>query len=147
MTITTKQKAILHVAKAQLGLDDPTYRTMLVQLAGVTSSTELDQAGFEAMMGFFEWKGFTPLKRTGPDYGARPGMASFAQLELIRALWTEWSGVPEDGGLNTWLKGAFKVDGLRLPTGGQARGPITALKAMKAAKAAKARAWTRASAA
>lgn len=131
MPITTK-KAVLHVAKAKLGLDDATYRTMLVQLGGVTSSTELDGAGFEAVMGFFEWRGFSPLKTTGPDYGRRPGMASFAQLELIRALWCEWSGAPVEGGLDTWLKGTFKVDSPRFLTADQARRAITALKAMKA---------------
>lgn len=132
MPLTTKQKAILHVAKTKLGLDDEEYRSALVQIAGATSSTELDQAGFEAMMGFFEWRGFRPLKGTGPDYGARPGMASFAQLELIRQLWTEWSGAPVEGGLDTWLKGTFKVDSPRFLTVGDARRAITALKAMKA---------------
>jgi hypothetical protein len=49
--ISKAQKAILHVAKAKLAVPDDQYRTILVQVAGVTSSTELDQAGFEGVMG------------------------------------------------------------------------------------------------
>ena len=33
----------------------------LAHIAGVTSSTELDRAGFEAMMGFFDYLGFKPI--------------------------------------------------------------------------------------
>lgn len=138
MTINNRQKAILHIAKGKLNLSDNAYRSALVHIAGVTSSTELDKAGFEALMGFFEWMGFTPLTSKGKDYGTRPGMASFAQLELIRDLWTEWSGSKVDDGLNTWLRNTFKLDSLRFVKAAQAGKIITALKAMKATKRAKA---------
>ena len=114
-----------------MGIADAEYRAALVHIAGVTSSTELDQDGFNAMMGFFEYLGFAPLTKTGPDYGVRPGMASFAQLELIRALWAEWSGVGVEDGLNTWLKRSFKVESLRFLKSADAGRVITALKAMK----------------
>ena len=131
MSLTNKQKALLHVAKGKLGVSDKDYRAALVHIAGVTSSTELDRAGFDAMMGLFEYMGFAPLAATGKDYGNRPGMASFAQLELIRALWVEWSGSAVDDGLNTWLKRTFKIDSLRFLKAGDAGRVITALKAMK----------------
>ncbi|MGG7567735.1 regulatory protein GemA [Rhodovulum sp. DZ06] len=131
MTITNKQKALLHVAKAKLGLDEDVYRLALFRLAGVTSSTELDQDGFDAVMGFFERNGFEPTRRTGPDYGDRPGFASRAQCELIRALWAEWSGRPDGAGLEAWLRRCFKVDSLRFLTAAEAPRAITALKAMK----------------
>lgn len=134
MQITPNQIKLLHVAKSKLKLADADYRAILVHLAECTSSTELDRAGFEAVMGFFEYLGFRPLSKSGPDYGHRPGMASFAQLELIRALWSEWSN-GEDG-LNTWLKRTFKVDNLRFVTAALAPRIITALKAMKAHKRA-----------
>lgn len=130
--ITRNQLQLLHVAKGKLKLSEAEYRAALAHIAGVTSSKELDRAGFEALLGFFEYLGFRPLVKTGPDYGNRPGMASFAQLELIRALWMEWSGAPVEGGLNTWLKRCFKVDALRFLTAGDARKAIVALKAMKA---------------
>ena len=40
MPITAKQKALLHVAKAQLVLDDETYRQILHSNAGVTSAAD-----------------------------------------------------------------------------------------------------------
>ncbi len=137
MSITSRQKAILHVAKAKLGLTENQYRSCLVHIAGVESSIDLDQPGFEAVLGFFEWRGFTPLVAHGPSYGVRPGMASFAQLELVRALWREWtSGEGSEDGLNTWILRTFKVSSLRFLTKEHGRKAITALKAMKAHKKA-----------
>lgn len=135
MTLSNSQKAILHVAKARLGLDDACYRSALVQIAGVTSSTELDREGFEAVMGYFEWLGFRPLQRQGPDYGDRPGMATFAQLDLIRTMWGEWTGNRTEDGLSTWLMRCWRVSSLRFLSKGNAQKAITALKAMKARSA------------
>ena len=89
MTLSRPQTSILHVAKAKLLWDDETYRMALVRIAGVETSKDLDQAGFEAMMGFAEYCGFRPLEKGAPRYGNRPGMATYAQLEMIRELWRE----------------------------------------------------------
>lgn len=134
MTITRKQLALIHVASSKLGLSDDSYRSALAQVAGVTSSTELDQAGFEAMMGLFEYMGFRPLLAQGKSYGHRPGMASFAQIELIRALWREYTRNTYAGEaeLNSWLERSFKLSSLRFLTAAAAPKVITALKAMKA---------------
>jgi hypothetical protein len=134
MTITKPQKAILHVAKAKLALDDDTYRQCLVRIAGVTSSVELDQAGFEAVMGFFDYCGFRPMGKGAPRYGNRPGMATFAQLELIRELWRELHGQAEcdDNHLIAWLLKYHKVASMRFLTLEAARKVIVALKAWKA---------------
>ena len=134
MTISKPRKTILHVAKAKLGLDDDVYRQVLVRIAGVTSSTELDQAGFEAIMGFFDYCGFRPLGKGAPRYGNRPDMATFAQLELIRELWRELHDAREcdDEALLGWLRKYHKVDSMRFLTMESARKAITALKAWKA---------------
>lgn len=134
MTISKPQKTILHVAKGKLGLDDDLYRQALVRIAGVTSSTELDQAGFEVMMGFFEYCGLCPLGKGAPRYGNRPGMATFAQLELIRELWRELHDAREcdDEALMGWLRKYHKVDSMRFLTMEGARKAITAMKAWKA---------------
>jgi len=132
MRINNKQKALLHVAKTKLDLSDAEYRAALIHIAGVTRSVDLDKDGFDAPMGYFEYIGFAPLVVTGRDYGKRPGMATFAQLEFIRTLWVEWSGASADDGLNTWLKNKFKVDSLRFVTAKDAGRVITALKSMKA---------------
>lgn len=134
MQISRKQLALVHVAKTKLGLSDNEYRSALVHISGVPSSKELDKEGFEALMGFFEYLGFAPLAKGGPDYGKRPGMASFAQIELIRALWAEYTqhAYRDEDELNKWLLRYFKVSSLRFLTMDKARKTITALKAMKA---------------
>lgn len=134
MTISRQQKAILHVAKAKLGWDDDCYRLALVRIAGVTTSSDLDQAGFEAMMGFAEYCGFRPLAKGAPRYGNRPGMATFAQLELIRELWRELhdQDACDDEALTGWLLKYHKVSSMRFLTLDAARKVIVALKAWKA---------------
>ncbi|WP_370226247.1 regulatory protein GemA [Pararhodobacter marinus] len=114
-------------------MSDASYRSALVELAGVTSSTELDQDGFTLVMGFFEWRGFAPERAKGPSYDERPGMATFAQLELIRTLWREFTrGKGDEASLSKWLERTFKVSSLRFPTKGNGQKAITALRAMKA---------------
>ncbi|MGP9791301.1 regulatory protein GemA [Roseinatronobacter sp. NSM] len=132
MPLSKKQIRLIHVAKTKLGIEDGLYRSILANLCGVTSSTELDQAGFELLMGFFEYQGFRPMTRNGANYGPRPGMASYAQLELIRALWTEYSqGRAGESELNKWLERCFKLTSLRFLGKATAPKVITALKAMK----------------
>jgi hypothetical protein len=132
-----RQLALVHHVKRQIGLDDESYRLVLVASAGVTSAAELDNEGVNAVLGCFEWLGWSPREARGPDYGKRDGMASFAQLELIRQLWTEYTG--RRGGeaeLTKWLKRTFKVDSARFLTATDARKAIVELKAMKARAAA-----------
>jgi len=133
MTITPQQLKFLWTGKTKTGLDDATWRSALVQIAGVASTKELDSDGFESIMGFLQWLGFTPLQARGADYGDRPGMASFAQIELIRALWREYTrdGAGEDE-LNKWLEHYWTISSLRFLRKVQAPRIITALKAMKA---------------
>lgn len=132
--ISNSQKALLHVAKGKLRMDDDTYRQVLVRIAGVTTSKDLDRPGFEAVMGFFEYLGFQPIDNTAPRYGERPGMASFAQIELIRDLWREIhrDRACDDDALAGWLRKYQKVDSLRFLTADGARKVITAFKAWKA---------------
>lgn len=134
MNISDKQLKLIHVARRKLMLSDEVYRTALAQVAGATSSTELDQDGFEAMMGLFEYMGFQPTKAQGQNFGQRRGMASFAQIELIRALWREYTHRQYSGEdqLNKWLERCFKVSSLRYLSKDGARKAITALKMMKA---------------
>lgn len=134
--LNKRQIALLHVGKNKLNMSDAEYRCALIELAGVTSSLELDWAGFELILAYFEWRGFTPSKPRGPNYGERPGMASFAQIELIRALWHEWTqGKGTEDSLNTWLERVFRVSSLRFLKAETAPKVITALKAMKARRA------------
>lgn len=133
MTLSRPQTSILHVAAAKLKWDDETYRMVLVRIAGVTTSKDLDQAGFEAVMGFMQFSGFQPLTKGAPRYGNRPGMATFAQLELIRELWRELHDQEtcDDEALTGWLSKYHKVSSMRFLTLDAARKTIVALKSWK----------------
>ena len=73
---TRRQLALLHVARAKVGLGEDEWRAALAQLAGVASVRDLDRAGFDAVMGLLEHLGFRPAAPRGPSYGVRPGFAS-----------------------------------------------------------------------
>lgn len=132
MTVSKNQLKLFWVAARKCGFGEPQVRTALVQIAGVTSLKDLDQDGFDAMMGFWEFCGFKPLVAGGQNYGDRPGMASFAQIELVRVLWREWTkGKGDEDSLNVWLERYFKISSLRFLRADAARKVITALKSMK----------------
>jgi phage gp16-like protein len=55
--IGNREKALIHVAKGQLGMSEDDYRAMLGSV-GVTSSKDLDHMQFEDLMKRFEAGGF-----------------------------------------------------------------------------------------
>ncbi len=61
MPIGRKKKAIVHIAKEDLRLDDESYRQILKGVAGVESATQLTEEGFEKVMRRFEEMGFKGL--------------------------------------------------------------------------------------
>lgn len=52
--------AKIHIAKAQLGLDDDTYRALLARVAGVRSAKDLTTRQVGAVLREFERLGFQP---------------------------------------------------------------------------------------
>ncbi|MCL1628121.1 regulatory protein GemA [Roseibaca sp. V10] len=60
MPLSRKQYSLIHVAQSKFGIDDDLYRSILANLCGVTSSTELDQAVFELLLGFLNGVGSSP---------------------------------------------------------------------------------------
>ncbi len=127
--LTTKQIALLHVAARQLRLDDHTYRAVLKRYGGVSSSKDLDGAGFNQVMAYFTACGFRSnwTKRT---FGHRAGRASPGQIELIRDLWHQWSGHDDELALNAWLDRSYGIAALRFLTPEVARKAIEGLKVM-----------------
>jgi hypothetical protein len=61
MVIGRKKKALIHVAKDDLRLDEESYRQILKGVAGVESSTQLTREGFERVMKRFQEMGFKGL--------------------------------------------------------------------------------------
>jgi hypothetical protein len=61
MPIGRKKKAVVHIAKEELHLDEESYRQILKGVAGVESATQLTEAGFEKVMRRFQEMGFKGL--------------------------------------------------------------------------------------
>ena len=118
--ISSRQVALIQRARRELGISDGAYHLMLRDVGGgVVSSRYLDQRGFERVLAWFCLKGFTLPKRGSAGkrtYGHRPGMASPAQLTLIRDLWQEATGSTDEGELGTWLERTCKVSNPRFLT-------------------------------
>lgn len=131
MGISREKLSLIHVAKAKLGMAEEDYRAQLRDMAGVDSAAALDDAGFERLMQRFEALGFQS-NRAKRGYGRRPGMATPAQVEYIRHLWTEYTGGDNEASLNHWLEHSFGVTALRFVDEDVAGDALTALKAMVA---------------
>lgn len=96
--INNKKKAVLHVAKSQLGLDDDLYRDILEQEAGVRTSKRLNNHKFKKVMNRFEKMGFRssnykkPKKRKRkniPDAMLSPEMQGFIDKLYNKLGWEE----------------------------------------------------------
>jgi len=142
------QLAIIHIAKKQLGMDEPTYRQMLKNCAGVRSSKALDEDGYAAVLSHLESCGFKSLTKHSKlktqnyyqawsKYGNRPGMATVAMLALIEHLWDQCSWYWNSGGFGDrqkaqrgFLKGRFSVDDLKFLKFTTAFAVIAALKSV-----------------
>ncbi len=59
--IGRKKKALVHIAKEDLHLDEDTYRGILKAVAGVGSAKDLTEEGFERVMRRFQEMGFKGL--------------------------------------------------------------------------------------
>jgi len=61
MVIGRKKKALIHIAKDDLRLDEESYRQILKGVAGVESSAQLTREGFGKVMKRFQEMGFKGL--------------------------------------------------------------------------------------
>jgi len=90
-----RELAAIHVAKAQLGLEDDTYRLMLWTVARVRSAADLDHAGRQAVIEHLRKRGFTkPVSAAAPaprNHGKKPAVPADRQalVNKIEALLAE----------------------------------------------------------
>lgn len=97
--------AQIHIAKAQLGLDDDTYRDVLWAVARVKSSKDLDWTGRKKLLEHFMSKGWKP---SAPKKARASKPVADGQPGLVRSLWSELhaAGRVRDGSdqaLGSWL--------------------------------------------
>lgn len=81
-----KELAKIHVAKKALGLDDDTYRTVLIRVTGRESAGDLNQFQRTKLLEEMKALGFKDEKRPPRRAGTRPADAS-PEAAKIRALW------------------------------------------------------------
>ncbi|MDO9141471.1 MAG: regulatory protein GemA [Methylobacter sp.] len=125
--LTHKQQlAKIHIAKKQLGLDDDTYRALLMQLAGVNSAKDLTSAGRASVLEHLKKVGFKGSKvYKGRPHNAGTKAANAKQLGKIEALLAD-AGRPWAYAL-ALAKRMYKKDALEFCDGRELAGIIAAL--------------------
>jgi len=129
--IPKQRTAVIHVAKSQLQMADADYRALLLRAAGVRSSSDLDELGFEAVMAEFERLGFRNVN-SRMQIARREGMATPAQVGKILSLWKAYSGADDDLRLGQWLERHFHVSHVRFLEGRRAGKAVAVLEKMAA---------------
>lgn len=120
-------------AQRQLKLSDEDYRAILRRVAGVSSSTELTQAGLVLVMDEFAEIGFISTARSeAAKQESRAAWASsHAQRSKIAAMWNAWKGKNDPDGLRRWLEKKHGVSDLHFVSAEKARNIIGALSNFK----------------
>lgn len=133
-----KRIALIHVAKARLGIDDAGYRAMLARIANVESARDLDDMTFDWVMAEFQRLGFrSDFGRR--NLGNRKDRASPAQIQRLRDEWSKFTaGEGTDASLSKWIERQFKVTSIVFLDGTTARKAIGGLIKMNKRKATKA---------
>lgn len=129
MAISQKKIALVHVGKSKLGLSEADYRKLLRLIGGVESSKDLSNDTFAELMHCFKLLGFES-DAARATYSDRPGMATPAQVLLVRFLWEKFAGRYEERELNHWLERYFGVSSLRFADRDTIGKALTALKSM-----------------
>jgi len=80
--------AKIHIAKKQLGLDDDTYRALLLRVVGKESSRDMSAAEHGRLLAEFERLGFNPASKA-PRKGGKAPAKSLAgpYAKKLQALW------------------------------------------------------------
>lgn len=83
--------AKIHIAKAQLGMDDDAYRALLARVAGVRSAKDLGPRQIGAVLREFERLGFQPKPAAKAKSRAKPNPSEERQalIDKIGAQLTE----------------------------------------------------------
>jgi phage gp16-like protein len=119
--------AAIHICKEKIGMDDITYREMLMSIAGVKSSADLDQAGREKVLNHLWKRGLKPELKSARASGMHvsPPRSREPLLNKIGALLTatELSWAYADG----IGKRMFGVDSVRWLDPDQLRKVLAAL--------------------
>lgn len=115
--------AKIHIAKKELGLQEPEYRALLQRVGRVASAKDLSEKAAIAVIAEMKRLGWQPRESTRqPD--------ERAGIRKIYALWGALHAGPIDrDALRTWVHGRFKVSAPEFLKPAQTREAIEQLKA------------------
>lgn len=131
MALARSKVALIKLAVARLAMEDDAYRELLRRAGAVSSSRDLDEAGFRRVMDEFRRLGFTS-DFSRENLGGRAGFATASQTATIRGLWREFAEEGTEAGLNTWIENKFGVSALRFLPKAKVSKVIYALRQMVA---------------
>jgi hypothetical protein len=155
MTHRSPMLAKVHIAKKELGLDDETYRDVLVRVTGKTSSKGLSDRQLDAVLVEFRRLGWVPKKATaGAPHGGKAAgryrpASDKPHIRKIFAIWEDMCalGIPRIAnrtGLAVFVqrmtKTAARPEGLSDPewlSPNEANVVVEGLKAWRARELAK----------
>jgi phage gp16-like protein len=122
---TRARLAKVHIAKKELGLDEATYRAVLVRVTGRESAGACGEAQLDAVLEEFKRLGWKPPEKRRPK-------SENPQVRMIWALWAELCPSLRDGSaaaLRSFCRRMTRVDDPEWLDGKQANLVIEALKA------------------
>jgi phage gp16-like protein len=127
---------LIHVGKRELGLDDETYRALLMGSVQKDSTSAMSVPELERVLERMKRSGFkVRVKSARPPAQSRPGrpLAQYPEAKKIRALWLFLHelgavGNPSDAALGSYVKRIVKVDALQWLNGHQTETVIETMK-------------------
>jgi phage gp16-like protein len=131
-----EELAKIHIGKADLKLNDDTYRDILREAGKVESAAALDWRGRAAVLARYKELGWKPRhagkKTSKPNPPSRP-LADDPQSKMMRGLWIELHQLgavrdPSEAALTRFAKRHTRVDDLSWKSGKKASKVIEALK-------------------
>lgn len=132
--LARREIQLIHVARQKVGMDDETYRNLLMDRFGADSSKNLDWKQREQLLKHFKTLGFkVQSKKAGKKNIASRPLADDPESKKIRFLWLllhELGAVknPSEAALAAYVKRIAKVDALQWLNGDQATTMIETLK-------------------
>lgn len=131
--------AKIHIAKKELGLDDPTYRVLLERITGQTSAKDCTEAQLGKVLDEMKAKGWKPALKVvarNPGVAAQRGVqASNPVAKKARAMWISLHQLgavrdPSERALEAFGRRQLGVEKLQWANQSHGYRLIEALKAM-----------------
>jgi phage gp16-like protein len=129
--LARREIQLIHVARQKVGMDEDTYRALLLDRFGVASSKELDWQQRKQLLEHFKTLGFKVIPSTKRPQAR--ALAGDAQSTKIRELWLTLHSAgkvrnPSETALAAFVKRQTKVDALQWLSTKQASAVIEELK-------------------